>query len=376
MSVVSRSFRINWRGGVFLALTFAVGYASIHKGNNLLFIVFSALAGVFVTSLLLTLLVGRRLEISRVLPDSVHANETFSYTIRIKNAKRVLPAFCVRIEDRVSYDGRPAPVPPMPVHVPIAAPRERVRATSFATAYQRGWARFSHVTVTAEFPPGLVTYRQTLAIEDQMLVYPREGILERRVLNPYLSRVEFLDLVASATTRGSEDFAGVREYRHGDNPRWIHWRLSARTPGRLLMREFEDTRVRDAVILLETFHPNPADVRRGSRLERAISFSAALAEALLADNYLVRFRAFAPDAMELALEPRKGAIADLQYALATLRPSRTHSVADLARDHDPSRDEVYFLLRIGDDDLSLPVAPERVVTIHADDMRSMMYYAS
>ncbi len=376
MKVVSRSFRINWRGGVFLALTAAVGYASVHKGNNLLFIVFSALAGIFISSIVLTLVVGRRLRITRLLPESCHANETFAYTLCVRNDKRLLPAFCVRIEDRVSYEGRVSPVPPMPVTLPSASPGETVRLTTYATAYQRGWARFTNLTLTTEFPPGLVTSTETVSLEDQLLVYAREGVLERRVLNPYLSRVEFLDLVAVNTTRGSEDFAGVRDYRHGDNPRWIHWRLSARAPERLLVREFEDTRVRDAVILLDTHVPNQTDVRRASRLERAVSFAAALTQALLAENYLVRFRAFAPDRLDHVLEPRKGAMADLLFSLATLRPTRTESVQELARDHDPSRDEVYFLLRISEEEIALPVAPERVVTIHADDMRSMMYYAS
>jgi uncharacterized protein (DUF58 family) len=376
MKPLSRSFRVNVRGGVFLLLALAVGYAAVHKGSNLLFMIFSVLAAIFVTSLALTLLMVRRVEVTRVLPDSVHANEPFAYAVRVRNTRRLLPLFCLKIEDHVIWDTRPAPVQPTPVHVPIAAPRERVRATAFATATQRGWAKFASVALTAEFPPGLFTYRVTLPADDQMLVYPREGALQRRVLNPYLSRVEFLDLVATATTRGSEDFAGVREYRPGDNPRWIHWRLSARVPGRTLLKEFEDTRVRDALILLETFVPNPADTRRASRLERAISFSAALAEALLAENYLVRFRAFVPDPAEIVLEPRKGAIAELKHALATLHASRTHAASELVKEADPSRDEVYFLLRIGDEPVALPVPPERVVEIHADDMRSMMYYAS
>jgi len=376
MKAVATSFRVTWRGWVFLALTVAVGYAAVHKGNNLLFVVFATLAGLFLTSAALTWITGRRLDIRRTLPESVHANESFAYVLRVENGKRLLPAFCVKVEDSVAWGDRPAPVPPTPVYVPAAAPREAVRAAAYATAYQRGWAKFSHLTVTAEFPPGLAVSRRTFALEDQMLVYPREGVIQRRVLNPYLSRVEFLDLVATATSRGSEDFAGIRDYRPGDNPRWIHWRLSARAPGRTLVKEFEDTRVRDAMILLDTHIPNPTDARRASRLERAVSFSAALAEALLAESYLVRFRAYGPDPVEVLLEPRKGALAELQYALATLRPSRAHGPAALARDHDPSRDEVYFVLRISDDEVVLPAPKERIVEIHADDMRSMMYYAS
>ena len=61
---------------------------------------------------------------------------------------------------------------------------------------------------------------------------------------------------------------------------------------------------RDAVILLDTFLPNPGDARRRARLERAVSFAATLADHLLADQYLVTLRAYGPDPVSLELEPR------------------------------------------------------------------------
>src|SRR5690606_36034806 len=42
--------------------------------------------------------------------------------------------------------------------------------------------------------------------------------------------------ITFARTRGEEEYYGIREYRHGDSPRKIHWRRSART-GRLIIRE-------------------------------------------------------------------------------------------------------------------------------------------
>ena len=46
------------------------------------------------------------------------------------------------------------------------------------------------------------------------------------------------------------DFYGVRPWRQGDSRRWIHWRTAART-GALAVRQFEQPRNRDVVLLLE-----------------------------------------------------------------------------------------------------------------------------
>ncbi len=373
---LSRRLRLNWRGAVFLALATAVGFAAAAKGNNLLFVVFSTLLGVFIAAAVFTILGPGRLEITRVLPDSAHAYEPFSYSIRLRSRRKLLPAFALRIDDRLTHDGRPAAMQPGAVHIAVALPGEKLRGTTSAAAFQRGPATFGPITVTSEFPPGLVTYTVTFAIEDSILVYPRSGIIERRILNPYLSRIQQHELVAASTAAGEEEFAGLREFRDGDNPRRVHWKLLGRVPGQVIVKEFEDARARRGVILLDTLLPDPSDRRRRSRLERAISFSAALAEALLGEGYTLRFRTHAPEPVELALEPRRGAVQDLNLMLAGLRPSPTAGLHELVARADAAADEVFFVLAVGDDAAPEALPPGRSIVIHATEMRNLMYYAS
>src|SRR6185295_15269672 len=142
-----------------------------------------------------------------------------------------------------------------------------------------GGARIGPFTVVSEFPPGLFTYRRIVPVVNRMLVYPRVGVLNRRFIDPLLAKVEYTEQAAGDFERGHEEFAGLREFRDGDNPRSIHWKMSARLAGRLLVREHEDPRVRDVAILLDTHVPKTGDGRRRPRLERAIPFAATLAEA-------------------------------------------------------------------------------------------------
>src|SRR5436853_7391127 len=131
------SFRMNGRGWVYLALSASVAFAAALKGNNLLFAIFCILIAQFVVSAVLTVLVARGIELSRILPPSAVAGEVFALGIRLRNLKRFWPAFCLRIEDRIDSAGRPSPLPPTPVWIPMAGPRRRVRTTSYATAAER-----------------------------------------------------------------------------------------------------------------------------------------------------------------------------------------------------------------------------------------------
>jgi uncharacterized protein (DUF58 family) len=368
------SFRINARGGVYAALMTSVAFAAAFKGNNLLLAVFCMLLGIFATCAALTWLTARRLRLTRLLPEMVAVGEVFPVTLRIQNAKKLAPAVCLRFEDRLTVEGRPALLQPTPVWLPFAPPGGRVRATCYVTAHERGWARLGPLSVASEFPPGLFTARTTLDVEDRFLVVPKAGALNRRLVTGLLARADYAPLTSRDLSAGEEEFAGLREYRPGDPLRRIDWKMSARLPGgRHLVREYETPRARDAVILLDTFLPNPGDTRRRARLERAVVFAASLADYLLQEQFVVRLRAFGPDPLSVDLEPRRGALDELLVALALLRPARSRGLADLMAAETPSDDRVYFALRLGEEPAPEWEASARTVAIDPAEMKRLLH---
>ncbi|HLF94951.1 MAG TPA: DUF58 domain-containing protein [Planctomycetota bacterium] len=363
---------MNPRGWIYLALTVSVAFAAGFKGNNLLFAIFCVLFGLFLVCAFLTVAVARRMELSRILPEAVCAGELFTVGVRLRNSKRLWPAFCLKVEDRLTHEGRPAPLQPTPVWLPLAKAGARIRGSYYLTAHERGWAKLGPFAITSEFPPGLFTYRHVVAVEDRILVFPRMGTLNRRVVSSLLSRADYTERPSSAFETGDEEFASLREYREGDSPRRIHWKMSARLQGKLLVREYENAKVRDAIVLLDTFLPNPNDPRRRLRLERAVTFAATLVEALLGESYTVTFKTFAPDPISLGLEPRRGALDELLGALALLKPSRVHSLADLPAADDEEAGSAVFLLRIGNEPYPRWENRPRTVTIDPSDMKKLM----
>jgi uncharacterized protein (DUF58 family) len=79
------------------------------------------------------------------------------------------------------------------------------------------------------------------------------------------------------------EFHGLREFRSGDSPRWIHWRTSARC-GELMVREFADPPTDNLVLIVEPWvpaRPAPGPQAASSdvgdqRVEEAISLAATI----------------------------------------------------------------------------------------------------
>ncbi len=89
--------------------------------------------------------------------------------------------------------------------------------------------------------------------------------------------------VALAANIGrSEEFVALREYRHGDPLRHIHWRSWAKT-GKPIVKEFEDEFFVRHALVLDTFDAEP----RGEILEEAVAVAASFACTVLTQESLL-----------------------------------------------------------------------------------------
>jgi uncharacterized protein (DUF58 family) len=252
MSIRSqRSLRIR-REGVFWLLGAAVLLlVGLLKGINLI-----TLLGCLMLVLwgLNALLAGRRLRRlsgRRRIAGPVFAGVPAAVSLEVTGlGGRGLPA--VRLEDSGPEHGLAWFVPRLPAG-------QTLRFEEPVTLPARGRYAWGAFAAVSGYPFGLLQRRVTLVPGEERIALPRLGRLHRGRLRRFLGPV---GLAAERARREVQrhlsartEFHGLRAFRSGDSPHWIHWRTSARC-GELMVREFADVPVHDLIVVLD-----PSDVR-------------------------------------------------------------------------------------------------------------------
>jgi len=119
---------------------------------------------------------------------------------------------------------------------------------------RRGWYDFARLAAWSSYPFGLVACRFAIGPAVRILVLPRTGELFREQFLQHLRGCDPRADRSIARGRYNEsalaDLYGLRPFRPGDSPRWVHWRTSARR-GQLMVREFEDVPGNDLFLLVD-----------------------------------------------------------------------------------------------------------------------------
>jgi uncharacterized protein (DUF58 family) len=253
-----------------LLVAVGLGVAAINTGNNLLYLLVSALLALIVVSGILSEQSMRGLDLIGVAPDEIYAGRPALLGARIANRKRWFTSYSVTVE-LLAPEARALESGSRVVYVRrIEAGRERL-ATWEETPPRRGAHRLTGVRMTTRFPFGLFVKAGRPALTDEVVVFPAV----RPVPDESLRRLgETGDASARRRGRGT-DLYTLRGYRSGDDPRFIHWRSSAKAET-LMVRELEaDTSPNTRLVLV-------GRGRRGAEaLELGLSEAASLAVALI-----------------------------------------------------------------------------------------------
>lgn len=142
---------------------------------------------------------------------------------------------------------------------------------------RRGVIEVGPVSSVRGDPLGLL--RRSVAWTDvkELFVHPRTVRLSSTAAG-YLHDLE--GRTSRELTSSDLSFHALREYRPGDDRRYVHWRSSARA-GTLMVRQFEETRRSHVVVGLSR---NGADYATADELETAVSAAASLGLEALAEE--------------------------------------------------------------------------------------------
>ncbi len=304
----SFDYEVTRAGVIYVLVTLVIGIAALNTGNNLLYIVVAAMLSAILVSGVVSALVLRRLELDIRLPEHVFAGRTVAGRIVLRNGRRFLPSFSirvvsarkerkkrrkkwqmeqttfafplnrrpedqwVRVRDWRVRRGEIAPPPPGifdgMAYFPYLPAKAELAADLELKFERRGRYRESSFGVATRFPFAFLTKTRHVALEREVLVYPPVDATDELFEILPLVRGEWESFVRG---RGS-DLYRIREYMAEDSARHVDWKATAKS-GSLKVREFsrEDERK------LRLVFDNPrAEAVSAEVYERAVNLAASL----------------------------------------------------------------------------------------------------
>jgi uncharacterized protein (DUF58 family) len=293
-------------GGVFVLFIVVIGIAALNAGNNLLFIIVSAMLAAILVSGLASALVLSGLELDILLPVHVFARRKMLGQVSLYNSRRLLPAISVSVTPKkqkpkvtrkwkrsvwIFPPGRPAHKAWLRLndwvwtHLPentsdgqilagaVYFPYISARGNATADVELRFESRGRYVQqglgLATRFPFSFLIKTLPVPFSREMVVYP-----------PVEQTDEFFEVLPLITgefqafVRGrGYDLYRIREYTPEDSARHVDWKATAKT-GSLKVREF--TREDERKLRLVFDNPAPGTVS-DSAYENSISLAASLA---------------------------------------------------------------------------------------------------
>ncbi|HMB96798.1 MAG TPA: DUF58 domain-containing protein, partial [Tepidisphaeraceae bacterium] len=226
----SRDFSLT--GLVYCSMMMFMGLAAINSQANLLFGVFGLMIGILIVSILISGQVLRKLSVQRILPEHGVVGRPMAISYELHNRKRFWPSLSVTIaelDDTDAFQRQPL------AYMMHTAARTTTLISSPLTPTRRGLHHLDRHQVLTSFPFGFIRRATLLSHKDSLLVYPALAEVDQKLIQMCQS-AELSGSVMRPRRGGSDEFFGVKDYRAGENPRWIYWRRSART-GTLVSKE-------------------------------------------------------------------------------------------------------------------------------------------
>jgi uncharacterized protein (DUF58 family) len=240
-------------GVVYVGMTLLLGFGAVNTGNNLLYLLVSALLGFMAISGWLGQRNLRGLKLSLVPPREIFVGQPTLIGVRIENRRRRLPAFLIRVEL-----GEEKPLFP---HVGAADHEERTLLLSFA---QRGYHQIDSLWLSSCFPINFFVRSLKVPLNQRLVAFPQP---QPATAPPASGHSEQRQQQTGARNGDSGDLRSISDYVGGEPLKSIHWKLSARHDT-FKVKQQEGLAARPLIIDLEQL---------GGSLEQRIGYATGLA---------------------------------------------------------------------------------------------------
>lgn len=260
--------RLTWEGKRFLLAAFLIAVAALNTGNNLIYLILSLMLSFLLLAFVILRLNLSGLVVSASCSQPVYAGEPARVVLLVRNLKRSLPSFSVRVAAASGADA----------YCPRVGPNGTAESGLTLTFSRRGIAGYHDFLLQSGFPFILFLMRKRADVEGSVLVYPMMYDLEG--IAPRLAAAG--ESGAARKARSGDDLFGIRRFSEGDDWRNIHWKATARS-GTLRVSEFSMHESERVTVLLDNLAPCDEAL-----FERAVSLAASLVRHFLEQGLFVR----------------------------------------------------------------------------------------
>jgi uncharacterized protein (DUF58 family) len=210
-----------------------------------------------------------------------------------------------------------------PAALPPIRAKGEVDIAAQVVPLRRGVLRFAGVTVAQPDPIGLFRAFSNVRLPQSTLILPKRYPLPPIAL-PGTMKYQAGGIALASNVGQSDEFVSLREYRHGDPVRHIHWRSWARI-GKPVVREFEDEFFVRHALVLDTF---TQDSHR-DLFEEAVSVAASFACSIQTQESLLDLLFVGSQSYCFTVGRGLGHSEQMLEILASVQPCRDRSFSEL-----------------------------------------------
>jgi uncharacterized protein (DUF58 family) len=259
-------------GLLFIVFLMIIGFAAWNNGNNLLYLVLSAMLAFLIAANLIARISLADVSIQLRFPDHIFTGEPANISVTLQNHKRFMPSYSLMVEaltegeeekDEEDLDGprgrdgetargdqSPArPVSPSLASAPrsglgklayfvLAPARSSARQRIEHTFKVRGRYPITGFRIATKFPAGFFKKWRRIDATGEILVYPKP-----QPLDDFYHALPMLAGQIESHARGSgDDLYAIRRYHPSDHMRYIDWKATAKSMSMMVrehMREDE-----------------------------------------------------------------------------------------------------------------------------------------
>jgi uncharacterized protein (DUF58 family) len=307
-------------GLLFIVFLMIIGFAAWNNGNNLLYLVLSAMLAYLIAANMIARVSLADVSIQLRFPDHIFTGEPANISITLQNHKRFMPSYSLIVEALSEEEGEEEretgrgggggwlpPPPPRPLapslfsaspsglgklaYFVLAPARSSARQRIEHTFKVRGRYPITGFRIATKFPAGFFKKWRRIDATGEILVYPKP-----QPLDDFYHALPMLAGQIESHARGSgDDLYAIRRYHPSDHMRYIDWKATAKSMAMMVREHMREDEWRLTIVFdtalppgfweqragqtpdagWQRAQPDPDDFRE--RFERAVRMAASLA---------------------------------------------------------------------------------------------------